>query len=154
MIELSRQIHRYVVGRPWTLVQFNRRSLITSDAPVGLVQNEEDEPWMGVGYKTAWGITFPLTRKLGLLMSSPEPIIESGNPVERVHDGAFDAIIPGTTRLESFFNEHTVANASECLFHHPNDGKFVPELLPEPRRVTISMSGMDYDFDGEPWFPG
>ncbi len=152
MIELAGELHKYIVGRPWTLVQFDRRSLITSDAPVGLVGDAQDEPWMGVGYMTAWGITFPLTRKLGLLMSSPEPLIELKIPVEQTHQGVADTTQRGTTQLERFFNYHTVANASEWLFHHPDDEKFVPEQLPEPNRVTVAMSEMGRDFDGEPWF--
>jgi hypothetical protein len=153
MIELAGELHKYIVGRPWTLVQFDRRSLITSDAPVGLVRDAQDELRMGVGYMTAWGITFPLTRKLGLLMSSPQPLIELKIPVEQTHQGAADRKQLGTTQLERFFNHHTVVNASEWLFHHPDDEKFVPEQLPEPTRVTVAMSGIGRDFDGEPWFP-
>lgn len=152
MIGLAGELHKYIVGRPWTLVQFDRRSLITSDAPVGLVRDAQAEPWMGVGYMTAWGVTFPLTRKLGLLMSSPEPLIELEIPVEQTHEGAADTTRLGTTELERFFNHHTVVNASEWLFHHPEDEKFVPEQLPDSNRVTVAMSGMDRDFDGEPWF--
>ncbi|WP_456598819.1 DUF4238 domain-containing protein [Blastococcus sp. SYSU DS0616] len=152
MIELADELHKYIVGRPWTLVQFVRRSLITSDAPVGLVPDPQDEPWAGVGYMTAWGITFPLTRKLGLLMGSPEPLIELDIPVQRTHEGATDTTRAGTTQLERFFNHHTVMNASEWLFHHPEDREFVPEQLPEPSPVNVDMSGMDHVFDGEPWF--
>lgn len=152
MIELAGELHKYIVGRPWTLVKFDRRSLITSDSPVGLVPDPQDEPEAGVGYMTAWGITFPVTRKLGLLMSSPEPLMELKIPVERVHAGAADTTQPGTTQLERFFNQQTVANASEWLFHHPEDEAFVPEQLPEPNPVTVAMSGLGRDFDGEPWF--
>ncbi|WP_460669466.1 DUF4238 domain-containing protein [Kocuria himachalensis] len=152
MIELASELHKYIVGRPWSLVQFDRRSLITSDAPVGLVQDPRDEAGWGVGYMTAWGITFPLTRKLGLLMSSPDPLIDLEIPVEKVHKGAADTTQLGTAKLERFFNYHTVVNASEWLFHHHEDEKFVPEQLPEPKRVSVAMSGTDHDFDGEPWF--
>lgn len=152
MIELADELLKYIAGRPWTVVRFGRRSLITSDAPVGLVREPEAEPWHGVGYLTAWGVTFPLTRKLGLLMGSPQPVIDAGVPVERIHHGVADRIQPGTTRLEKFFNCHTVANASEWLFHHPEDGAFVPEKLPDPRTVTIEMSGTNRQFDGQPWF--
>jgi hypothetical protein len=152
MIEAAGELHKYIVGRPWTLVQFDRRSLITSDAPVGLVRDPQDESGMGVGYMTAWGITFPVTRKLGLLMSSPEPLIELEIPVERAHSGAADTTQLGTTQLERFFNYQTVVNASEWLYHHPEDEKFVPEQLPEPNPVTVAMSSLGRDFDGEPWF--
>lgn len=152
MIEVAAELHKYVVGRPWTLVHFDRRSLITSDAPVSLVRDPQDEPGTGVGYMTAWGITFPVTRKLGLLMSSPEPLIELKMPVEKTHEGAADTTQLGTTQLERFFNQQTVANASEWLYHHPEDEKFVPKQLPKLNPVTVAMSGMGRDFDGEPWF--
>ena len=67
MIELADELLKYIAGRPWSLVRFDRRSLITSDSPVGLVPDPKTEPWHGVGYLTAWGVTFPLTRKLGIL---------------------------------------------------------------------------------------
>ncbi|HEY8719670.1 DUF4238 domain-containing protein [Pengzhenrongella sp.] len=152
MIETAEELVKYIVGRPWSLVRFDQRSLITSDAPVGLVRNPEDEHWFGVGYLTAWGITFPLTRKLGLLMSDPQPLIDQEIPVEEVHEGRADMTQLGTTKLEKFFNYHTVMNASEWLFHHPEDAKFVPDELPEPTLVTVAMSSEDRDFDGEPWF--
>lgn len=153
MIDLAGELHRYIVGRPWSLVRFDRRSLITSDSPVGLVRDPQEHPsHRGVGYMTAWGITFPLTRKLGLLMSSPDALIDRKIPVEDVHKGAADMNQPGTVKIEKFFNLHTVANASEWLFHHPADEKFVPEPLPEPTPVAVAMSGIERDFDGEPWF--
>ncbi|WP_227425669.1 DUF4238 domain-containing protein [Pengzhenrongella sicca] len=80
MPKTGEEIVKYIVGRPWSLVRFDRRSLITSDAPVGLVRNPEDEPWFGAGFLTAWGITFPLTRKLGRLLSDPQPLIDPGDP--------------------------------------------------------------------------
>jgi hypothetical protein len=152
MLELAEALLKYIVGRPWLLVRFDRRSLITSDAPVGLVRNAKDAPGYGVGYMTAWGITFPLSRKLGLLLADPELLIDLQIPVEEAHHGRADTVKVGTTELERFFNGYTVANASEWLFHHPDDEKFVPRELPEPTPVTIAMSGMGREFDGEPWF--
>ncbi|WP_430298005.1 DUF4238 domain-containing protein [Sinomonas sp. B1-1] len=152
MLDHASGILKYIVGRPWSLVQFERRALITSDAPIALVGDPDEDPWRGVGYESAWGITFPLTRRLGLLMSDITPLIEANFPVEKVHQGAADMVQPATAKLEKFFNYHTVANASEWLFHHPEDERFVPEELPEPSPVNISVMGMDREFDGEPWF--
>jgi len=152
MLELAEEIVKFTVGRPWTLVRFDRRSLITSDAPVGLVPDPEDEPWQGVGFMTAWGITFPLSRKLGLIMSDPQALIDLQIPVEKVHAGNADMIQLGTTKLEKFINYNTVVSASEWLFHHPEDDRFVPEELPEPRPVHMSMSSERHEFDGTPWF--
>ncbi|MBX3438558.1 MAG: DUF4238 domain-containing protein [Planctomycetaceae bacterium] len=152
MVELAESLVKYVVGRPWVLVQFDRRSIFTSDSPVGLIPHPKDEPWRGVGYMTAWGITFPLTRKLGLLMGNPEALIDGRIPVERVHQGDVDRTQFGSTALEKLFNGTTVMNASEWLFHHPDDEKFVPEELPMPDAVGMEMDGESMEFSGEPWF--
>ncbi|RYB88330.1 DUF4238 domain-containing protein [Nocardioides glacieisoli] len=151
MAELSEELVKYIIARPWTLIRFDRRSLVTSDAPVGLIGDPRDEQWQGVGYMTAWGITFPLTRKIGLLMSSIDPLIELKIPVEHVHRGRADAIEAGTTSMEKFLNSYTVANAAESIFHHPDDEAFVPEPLPSPEPVTMKMNA-PAEFTGEPWF--
>lgn len=153
MLETATQILPYIVGRPWTLIEFRSRALITSDSPVGLVPRpEEEDTFGGVGYMTAWGITFPLTRRLGLVMSDPEPLIDDGQPVERTHEGAFDLKATGSTAYERLLNHSTIVNASEWLFHHPDDARFVPATLPDPTRVMIEMSSEARDFDVEPWF--
>lgn len=151
MAELVDKLLPYLVGRPWTLVRFDRRSLITSDSPVGLVPHPDDETWLGAGFMTAWGVTYPLTRKLGLLMSDPMVFAEVV-PVERVWAGELDHAEPGTTKMERFFNGFTVNSASEWLFHHPDDGRFVPNPLPEPSPVTMRMSGGADEFTGRPLF--
>lgn len=152
MFELSEELLKYIVGRPWSLIRFERRSLITSDSPVGLIGQPDDEPWEGVGFMTAWGITFPLSRKVGLLMSSIEPLIDLAIPVEEVHRGRADTSQAGTVKMEKFFNGHTVLNASEWLFHHPDDEQYVPAELPDAQPVTIGMAGPPIEFTGEPWF--
>lgn len=151
MVKAADALLPYIAGRPWSLVRFDKRSLITCDTPVGLVPHPEDEPWEGVGFMTAWGITFPLTRKFGILMS--DPMVFAGKvPVETVHAGRMDHAQLGTTALERFFNGNTVANAGEWLYHHPHDGGFVPATLPDPNPVTMRMQGGPEEFSGEPMF--
>jgi hypothetical protein len=152
----------YLATRPWTLVRFDRRSLITSDAPVSLIRRPDDELWGGVGFATAWGITFPLTRKLGLLMSDPMAMLEGvGTESPRVKQaretvlaGRIDRIQSGTTAMEKLFNLHTAESAREYVFYHPDDERYVPGDLPEPDLVNIKPVGglVDMDFDGEPLF--
>jgi hypothetical protein len=137
------QLLPYMVSRPWKLVRFSRRSLITCDSPVGLVRDPDSEPWRGVGFATAWGITFPLTRKLGLIMSDVKPMIEFDYPVERVRAGQLDSVEAGTTATEKFINESTVRSASEYLYFHADDGNFLPSPLPEPRPSNISGPGLE-----------
>ncbi|QOQ38209.1 DUF4238 domain-containing protein [Trueperella pecoris] len=164
-VETAIELTPYLATRPWTLVRFERRSLITSDAPVSLVRRPNDQPWEGVGFATAWGVTFPLTRKLGLLMSDPMAILEgfeADDPrVQQVREmvlaGRIDQIQPGTTAMEKLFNQHTAQSAREYVFHHPEDECFVPADLPEPDLINIRpVRGLvNMDFDGESAFaPG
>ena len=153
--QMNEELTKYICGRPWTLFEFDRRSLITSDTPVGLVPHppgeDESDVERGVGYMTAWGITFPLTRKLGLVMSDPMAF-DGRVPVERVRAGQFDHKEVGTTSYEKFLNLHTSINASEWLYHHPDDARFVPDELPDPSPMTLKMSGGPDTFSGEPLF--
>src|SRR5690606_13290241 len=114
-VETATELTPYLATRPWALVRFERRSLITSDAPSSLVRHPDDEPWLGVGSATAWGVTFPLTRKLGLLMSDPMAVLgglEANDPRvqqlrEMVLAGRIDRVQSGTTAMEKLFNQHT-----------------------------------------------
>ncbi|MFJ6419225.1 DUF4238 domain-containing protein [Paeniglutamicibacter sp. NPDC091659] len=161
MVKTAEELTPFIATRPWILVQFDRRSLITSDAPVSLIRNPGNEPWEGVGFATAWGITLPITRKLGLLMNDPMVMLEGLKPGDpRVQTrraailrGACDQKQAGTTAMERLFNEHAVGSASEYVYHHPDDAQFVPDDLPEPNLINMSVGGFtDAEFDGEPWF--
>lgn len=151
-LEIAESLFKYLSGRPWSLVRFDKRSLILSDAPVGLVrQPDEEDSWMGVGVMTAWGITFPLGRKLGLLMNDPTYLMDHDVPVEKTRAGNFDFEQAGTTAMEKLFNEQTAASASMRLFYHPDDARFVPSGLREPSPVTMSLQGVPAEFTGEPY---
>jgi hypothetical protein len=141
IVQSADELLPYISGRPWMLIQFSRRSLVTCDSPVGLVPAEDREPWEGVGFATAWGITFPLTRKLGLIMSDVKPMIETGYPVEQVRAGRLDSVERGTTATEKFINDSTVHSASEYVYRHPGDEDFLPTPLPERRLSNLSMPG-------------
>lgn len=163
MVETAEYLAKYLFTRPWLLVRFDRRSLITCDAPVSLIRNARDENhWEGVGFGTAWGIATPLTRKLGLLMSDPMVILEhleaDAPMIQKVRlavvSGSADRVEAGTTAMERLFNDHTAQSAREYIYCHPDDERFVPEELHEPRLVSMGMSGFtDAEFSGEPWFP-
>lgn len=113
-LDTAKELTTYLAVRPWTLVRFDRRSLITSDAPVTLIARPDIEPWEGVGFATAWGMIFPLTRRLGLLISDPQVLLdglEAEDPRvqqtrSRVLAGDFDRVDTGTTTMEKFFNKH------------------------------------------------
>lgn len=151
MLTTATQILPYVIGRPWTLVRFDRRSLVTSDHPVALVAPSDASPWEGVGYGTAAGITMPLTRKLGLVMGDPLIFAEHVT-IDRVAAGELDTTsLLGSTQMERFFNQHTVGYASKWVFLHPDDERFLPQPLPEPHPVRLEMGGQPWEFDGSPW---
>lgn len=162
MLDMAKELTPYFARRLWSLVQFERRSLVTSDAPVSLIRDPKDEGWGGVGYMTAWGIAFPLTRELGLLMNSPTWMLEGQKPDDSgVQDiraavlrGEADGIQAGTTAMEKLFNEHSAHSAREYIYCHPEDAKYVPDDLPEPNLINVSPAGglFDAEFDGEPWF--
>lgn len=161
-VETAKDLTSYLAVRPWSLVRFNRRCLITSDAPVTLIPQLDDHPGEGVGFATAWGVTFPLTRKLGLLMSDPMVMLEGLESDDRriqrmrswVLQGRIDRIEAGTTVMERLFNGHTAHAARAYVYHHPEDAGFVPDDLPEPNLINMRAQGdlMDQEFDGEQWF--
>lgn len=162
MVESAVELAPSLALRPWILVRFNRRSLITSDAPVNLLRSPDAEPWEGVGFGTAWGIAFPLTRRLGLLMADSTEILdyldEDELSVEQYRAsllrGEVDMVQAGTTAVEKLFNEHAADSAREYIYHHPEDERFVPDGLPEPNLITVDTGGvMDMDFDGAPGLP-
>lgn len=150
MLETATELLPAIVGRPWTLVRFNRRSLVTSDHPVSLVPQPYSGPHEGVGYLTAWGIAMPLTRKLGLIMSDPMPFADHF-AVERVRAGELDSLKAPDTQMERFLNDQTVRYASKYLYLHPDDERFLPDVLPDPRPTSVEMSSTRIEFNGEPW---
>lgn len=152
MMEMVDTIQPSLSFRPWTLIRFDDESLITSDTPVTMTARPDDGPWMGVGFMTAQLVLYPLTRKLGLMMNDPEAMIDLGVPVERVRNSEFDLTQAGFLDIANALNWNTARRASLSIFHHPEDARFVPDTLPQPRPVTMSMSGGDFEFTGEPLF--
>ncbi|RWR18234.1 DUF4238 domain-containing protein [Microbacterium enclense] len=148
---------KYIHGRPWALVRFERRGLITSDAPVYMIPDPKMPPHMRMGLQTARGLAFPVDRRHALLLSSPEPFIRGGVSVEEVMTGAWDLARPGTTKDERAVNLSTALNARKRLYHHPDDEQYVPSILPEPVDSHLSAEdiyaqhGEDYPGDPEDW---
>jgi hypothetical protein len=58
MLRMLPEIFPYLVGRPWALVRFERRSLLTCDTSVALVPEAAAPSDEDVGLINAWGITF------------------------------------------------------------------------------------------------
>lgn len=157
MLELTPKLARYFLFRPWVLYRFSARSLLTCDTPVSLVPHlkgpmaDEVAPEEGIGLMTAWGITFPLTRKIGLLLGSPDEFIGHVSGDE-VATGRFDVAQAPSTAAANLFNDSTIRNARQWIFHHPDDTHLVPDDLPDPRKKEIEVIGGPEKFSGEPLF--
>jgi hypothetical protein len=150
MLELVPELVRYFVGRPWVLIRFSSRKLLTCDTPVALVPNPEfEDAYSGVGLMNAWGITVPLTREVGLLLADPMPLAEEDpqKPLEElledVVSGKLDHEQNPSTKMAQFFNNHTIGNARRWIFHHPDDAALLPDDLADLRgeRETEVVSG-------------
>jgi hypothetical protein len=140
MLEMAEKLTSYLLGRPWVLFKFQRRSLVTSDSPVGLIRDRDSKPWEGVGYATAWGMSYPLTRKLGLIMSSRADVAPDID-LENIQFGLCDQVQVGNTETEKLINDHTIAATSKRLYLHPGDQRFLPSDLPESRDMKVRVSG-------------
>ena len=138
------EIHPYFAGRPWTLLRFQRKRLVVCDTPVALIPSPDAEPHEGSGLLNAWGISVPVTRSIGLLMTDPRQLIENKVPVERVHLAQFDAEMAPTAAHAKLMNDATVRNARRWIFHHPNDRELVGDDLPDPLEAEFETSGGDF----------
>ncbi|REK78938.1 DUF4238 domain-containing protein [Rhodococcus erythropolis] len=133
-------------GRPWMLVPFNRKHLLTCDSPVSLAPHPEDSPFMGVGLATAYRILFPISRQFGLLLTTPNeetPGEDLEKSTIKIWSGNADEKLTPTARLARQFNELSIANARENIFHHPDDGDLVPDPLPQPRTQEMQADGLE-----------
>jgi hypothetical protein len=121
----------HLLARRWHLVKFDVPSLITSDAPVSLndVRDGRPGPW---GLLNAPTISFPLSRRMALLLAKPVPA-QTRLEMEAVVDGAFDSVVVGTGEDARRLNERTAHNAGLAVFLHPNDEALLPTTLPRPR---------------------
>lgn len=118
----------YYYGRTWRLVRFNRKRLLTCDAPVSLLRAPETAVDAPIGIGTAWVILFPMSRTVGLIMSAN--MIDGPTAVA---SGETDVTMQGSTYLANLLNDATISNARESIFYHPDDECLIPAQLPAPR---------------------
>jgi len=135
MGETTGEVAGFLAYRPWTLVRFKDRALITSDAPVSLVAHEQPGPWMGVGVRDARLVLYPMTRRVGLVMRNPfdgrNPTDDLSDMTEKARSGVLDDRSPGTAEIEKAMNACTAAHAVNNIYHHPDDRQFVPAAYRE-----------------------
>lgn len=136
------EILPYFTGRPWGLFRFDRRSLLTCDTPVSLMPDPAALNG-AAGLLATPGIVFPLTRKVGLILASAEPLI-GRTPVEEVRRGRMDFEMEPTTSDAKAINASTLGNTREWIFHHPDDAHLVTVDLPKPRQVEVKADIPDF----------
>lgn len=145
ILDFAEHAFPYFVGRIWVLVEFERRRLYTSDAPISLIANpREIDEFGGVGLATAWGITFPISRRAAIMMLDPVPHVEAGLKFETAADGRMDWREKGSTSYEHILNDATLSWSREWLYHHPDDAAVLPDDLPEPRTHEFDTSGGNF----------
>lgn len=135
MGEVTGEVAGFLAYRPWTLVQFNDRALVTCDAPVSLVAHEQSGPWKGVGVRDARLVLYPMTRRIGLVMRNPfdgrHSIDDLSELTEKARSGVLDDRSPGTAATGKAMNSYTVAHAVSNIYHHPEDTQYVPAAYRE-----------------------
>lgn len=148
ILELVPRVMPYLVGRPWALIRFDRKKLLTCDTPVALVADPDKGDKSGVGVMTAWGIAFPVTREIGLLLTDPHPLWEEeeeaghrepAEVMERTASGSYDFEAPASAKMAQLFNTHTLANARSWVFHHPDDAGLIPDHVAPSRDREVEM---------------
>lgn len=122
-----------ILSRPWTLYTITDGSLITGDNPLGIgppIEDIAEENRTGVAI--AQLLTFPVSRTHGILMGP----ITTGDHIQL---GQADHFRYGTSEFHELANPLTLASCSECIFHHPDDGKFAPsdEEIAEHEPLTV-----------------
>jgi len=113
--------------RDWRLTFYNRRSLVTCDAPVvlGPMIRYPDGTTVAVG--TAAEVQVPLDRRVALSILS------------RRRRG--DERVRGVTKTAMDLNRATAGNARRHVFHHPDDDPLHGLALPQPPRTRVGQPG-------------
>lgn len=126
----------YLYDCHWTLYQFSRRALVTSDHPVSLLVSSDYPSWQGIGLATADVFLVPLSRRLALTIQPRRRLPEDRGIVP-------DFKHTGSTRAARAINWETVVHARRYIYHHPEDSPLEGLTLPDPRLRQASMSNSD-----------
>lgn len=102
IVKYTEPIAASLQQRRWIRYDFQRKSLTTSDEPIGLTHPQLTR--LGIG--NAFAVTFPLGRRIGLAM-----LDETG----------YDQVRDATSSVARTLNRSIVNTARLALFHHPDD---------------------------------
>lgn len=142
ILELAGGTAAYLHDCHWTLIQFQRRALVTSDKPVSLLPAADHPPWSGVGIFTAGLFMVPLTRRLALNIQPRWQLESFTDRPEQVQDFR----VPGTTKAADAINQATLAGASHVVFHHPADADALERVSRDraPRPGNMEFPSVDH----------
>jgi hypothetical protein len=122
--ELLSPTAHMLYDQQWSLDQFQRKVLVTSDHPVVLLPHPDAHPWEGTGLATSGGFAVPLDRRDALVIGASP--------------GLPDMRVPGNAALANRINAGVVANARRAVYHHPDDAEVVTGLrLPPVREYEV-----------------
>ena len=114
-----------LLRRTWVLVQFQRKTLITSDHPVVQIWDPASPKALGQGLATVPVVWMPLSRRAALLMVLP--------------GGGTDRRTAPSATMAHDLNQRVANSARSAVFHHPEDnlqGIELPELRSREIRVN------------------
>lgn len=123
-------------GYSWCVTRYQRRSLVTSDAPVMLFPGPGHPEWSGVGLATAGTIGFAVGRRCCL-------VLVNRGVGELPHGSA----LPPSVKAARDFNRSSALCARRRLYHHPDDDHDalfgVDFTLPRPAESVLEDTSGD-----------
>lgn len=132
-----------LLDRWWLLTVFERKGLATSDHPVYVVPNPENqEMGLGTGIGNAHMVHVPLTRRHSLALARRDTLAPELAAIGQGHDHH----AAGVTQTALYSNSCAVNSARRALFHHPADTPLTGLPLHPPREREVSMSGDPWRF--------
>ncbi|MFE3580742.1 DUF4238 domain-containing protein [Streptomyces vinaceus] len=139
MLNLMPRAAWHFFNRPWGLMRFSRRALITGDDPVVLNPRDGASPYEGVGLVTAGSFLIPLDRRVALVINNTS------------HGDDYE--LEPSTFMANQINQMVALNAHRAIFHHPDDNPLKPLVIPKPADREMTPSSGPEDFlmpDGWP----
>lgn len=129
-LEIANEMAPAIASMHWNVIRFNRKRLLTSDHPVGLMPHRGTPPWMGTGLFTAEYISLPLSRSTALLV---QPLLPDDPRIPEEQP-----LVP-TARFANHLNQLTTHAADRWVYHHPDDDPTGGlDLRYDPHRLVTS----------------
>jgi hypothetical protein len=132
-----------VLGFHWSVVTWERRTLLTGDHPVVLFPAPDHPQWSGVGIATAGTIVMALGRQAALMLTHRAELEQAGTG-----DAPNGLVVRGSFALARSINGFTARQTRRFVFYHPDDDwedllgqdRLIP---PPPEHVVDPDNGRD-----------